>query len=80
MEYLSPPGFELQNMIILARLMVRAAMLREESRGCHYRVDFPGMAEFWRCHVVFSSRGGRVTRELREVGRLTGDGYAWEEG
>ncbi|MBC7231143.1 MAG: L-aspartate oxidase [Actinobacteria bacterium] len=79
-EYLSPPGFELQNMIILARLMVRAAMLREESRGCHYRVDFPGMAEFWRCHVVFSSRGGRVTRELREVGRLTGDGYAWEEG
>ncbi len=77
-EYLSPPGFELQNMITLARLMVSAALLREESRGCHYRVDFPGEAEFWRRHVVFKARGGRVMRELREVGDLTGGGYAWD--
>ena len=78
-EYLSPPGFELQNMITLARLMVSAALQREESRGCHHRVDFPGEAEFWRRHVVFKARGGRVTRELREVGKLAEGGYAWEE-
>ncbi len=78
-EYLSPSGFELQNMITLARLLVSAALLREESRGCHYRTDFPGEAEFWKRHVVFKARGGRVMRELREVGDLTGGGYAWEE-
>jgi len=76
-EYLNPQGFELQNMITLASLMVRAALLREESRGCHFRVDFPGQAEFWRRHIVFSMRDHRVTWELRPVGELNESTYDW---
>lgn len=76
-EYLSPQGFELQNMITLAGLMTRAAILREESRGCHYRVDFPGQAEFWRRHIVFSLRDGRVVWEPRPVGQLRDSSYDW---
>lgn len=76
-EYVSPQGFELQNMITLASLMVRAALLREESRGCHYRVDFPGQAEFWRKHIVFRKGERGTTHELRPVGELTGSGYDW---
>jgi L-aspartate oxidase len=34
-------GWELQNMLCVARLMIRAACQREESRGCHVRTDFP---------------------------------------
>jgi L-aspartate oxidase len=76
-EYMSPQGFELQNMVTLATLMVRAALLREESRGCHYRVDYPGQAEFWRRHIVFRKNNGGTTHELRPVGELTGSGYDW---
>jgi L-aspartate oxidase len=76
-EYLNPQGFELQNMITLAVLMVRAAMMREESRGCHFRKDFPGQAEFWRKHVVFRMSGKEIGEELRPVGGLTGTGFEW---
>lgn len=78
-EYLNPPGFELQNMITLADLMVKACLLREESRGCHYRVDYPGQAEFWRRHIVFSLSRGRLAHELRPVGELSGRACAWAE-
>jgi len=34
-------GFESQNMLILATMMARAALMRTESRGVHARTDFP---------------------------------------
>jgi len=40
-QFRSPPGWELQNMLLAARLVLDAAYLREESRGVHYRTDFP---------------------------------------
>jgi L-aspartate oxidase len=44
---------ELNTMITNARLMTEAALLREESRGAHYRSDFPSPSEKWRKHIVF---------------------------
>jgi L-aspartate oxidase len=40
-EFDGKPGWELQNLLTVARLMVAAALTREESRGTHYRSDFP---------------------------------------
>lgn len=40
-EFQHPNGWELQNMLALARLMIASAAAREESRGVHYRRDFP---------------------------------------
>jgi len=34
-------GHELANLLLLGRLVVEAALLRRESRGAHYRSDFP---------------------------------------
>ena len=34
-------GWELQNLLTVARLMIWAALQRQESRGVHFRSDFP---------------------------------------
>jgi L-aspartate oxidase len=44
---------ELANMISVSRLMTEAALRREESRGAHYRTDFPAPREEWRRHLTF---------------------------
>ncbi len=40
-EFEGKPGWELQNLLTVARLMIDAALKREESRGTHFRSDFP---------------------------------------
>ncbi len=45
-------AIELANMIETAWLVVRAALEREESRGAHFRLDFPAPNEDWRFHLV----------------------------
>jgi len=40
------------NLVTVARLIARAALRREESRGAHYRQDFPNRDDArWRIHV-----------------------------
>lgn len=40
-EFSDRAGWELQNLLTVARLMIDAAVRREESRGTHFRSDFP---------------------------------------
>jgi len=44
---------ELANLLTCSRLTAEAALLREESRGAHYRSDFPEPQDTWRRHIVF---------------------------
>jgi L-aspartate oxidase len=41
LEFHDPSGWTMQNMLIVARLMIEAATKRQESRGVHFRRDFP---------------------------------------
>jgi L-aspartate oxidase len=40
-ELEEPRGWELQNMLTVALVIARQALLRQESRGVHFRADFP---------------------------------------
>ncbi|MBI5389669.1 L-aspartate oxidase [Candidatus Woesearchaeota archaeon] len=42
---------ELKNMVTLGTLLAQAALTREESRGCHFRSDFPEKKEAWERHI-----------------------------
>jgi len=48
------PGYELAGMITMGRLIAEAALLRQESRGAHFRTDFPKRSPAWRRHIVFT--------------------------
>lgn len=48
------PELELANMLTVATLVTHAAWVRDESRGCHSRVDFPDRDDAaWRRRVVW---------------------------
>lgn len=53
-QFSRPSGWELQNMLLVSSLMIRAALQREESRGCHVRTDFPQRDDaHWLRRLVF---------------------------
>jgi len=47
------PSHELKNLILTGRLLTEAALIREESRGAHFRSDFPQSSPKWQCHIVW---------------------------
>ncbi|MBI2887045.1 MAG: L-aspartate oxidase [Chloroflexi bacterium] len=47
------PTWELRNLVQVARLMTEAALIREESRGAHFRTDFPEPSPRWLRHILF---------------------------
>ena len=51
------PSYELHNLVLTGRLVTEAALLREESRGAHFRSDFPQRSPEWKRHIVFTARG-----------------------
>ncbi len=55
--------FDLRNMLLVARVVTEAALLRTESRGAHQRDDYPGLVEEWTRNQVVVLEGGRAVIE-----------------
>jgi L-aspartate oxidase len=51
-----PRTWELINMLSLARLVTLGGLARQESRGVHWRADFPAEDEGWRAHTLLRAR------------------------
>jgi L-aspartate oxidase len=50
-------GWELQNMLVVCHLIATAALTRTESRGAHFRTDFPNRDdEHWRRHLLWTRK------------------------
>jgi len=60
-ESLQPEWTEIRNMVWVAWICASSALGREESRGAHFRSDFPGRDdEKWACRVI-----KKYTRKIR---------------
>jgi succinate dehydrogenase/fumarate reductase flavoprotein subunit len=59
--------FDLFQMLLVAEVVTRAALLRTESRGAHQREDFPGLDESWRVNQVVSTDGSQLNFVRRLV-------------
>jgi L-aspartate oxidase len=56
-EFSTRAGWELQNLLTIARLMIWSALKRTESRGVHFRSDFPRRDDdHWQRHVTCPNR------------------------
>lgn len=59
--------FDLFQMLLVAEVVTRAALLRTESRGAHQREDFPGLDESWRINQVVTTDGSQLNFVRRAV-------------
>ncbi|MEL7483160.1 MAG: L-aspartate oxidase [Planctomycetota bacterium] len=63
-----PEGWEVQNLLLVARLTARSALWREESRGCHARDDAPEPVEAFHGHDCWRRGQGECEFEPVSVG------------
>ncbi len=60
---LSRADVELANMSTVAQLIARSALARHESRGAHYRLDFPEKSERFQLHSMMDRSSFEVSFE-----------------
>jgi L-aspartate oxidase len=53
------PSYEINNLVLCARLMTEAALFRKESRGAHFRTDFSKTLSEWQRHIVFRKNAAK---------------------
>jgi succinate dehydrogenase / fumarate reductase flavoprotein subunit len=66
--------FELRSMLTVSEAIARSALEREESRGAHSRLDFPGSREEWdKVNVTAYRSGEEMKVEQRPVVELSAE-------
>lgn len=54
--------YQMRHMLVTAHLIAEAAYRREESRGAHYRLDFPETDPMWEGHLVICQNSIRFEK------------------
>jgi L-aspartate oxidase len=61
-------AWEATNLVTVAAALVAAAQTRRETRGCHWREDYPVAEDEWRGHLLNGiDRAGRLTQIFEEM-------------
>jgi succinate dehydrogenase / fumarate reductase flavoprotein subunit len=72
------PGWQLctevKNMHTVSLMMAKAALMREESRGGHSRLDFPAYSDYWSGHNIVQHRDDDGNQVLTATPVVTGAG------
>lgn len=66
---------EVDNLLTVAEIMTRAALARTESRGSHYREDYPHRDDVnWQKSIITRRVNGGMEQEAVRLIRLAGSG------
>jgi L-aspartate oxidase len=61
-------AWEATNLLTVASTLVASAYARQETRGCHWRDDFPTVADEWRGHLLDAiGPAGALTQTFHEM-------------
>ena len=61
-------AWEATNLLTVASALVASAQTRRETRGCHWREDFPVAEDEWRGHLLNGiGRDGRLAQTFEEM-------------
>lgn len=61
-------AIDLDNMLLLAEVIAKAALERTESRGNHHRIDYPEQNDpGWRKHSIIRNRSGKINLSTQSV-------------
>ena len=60
-------AISLQNLLITSEAVARSALMREESRGAHTRVDFPGEQGGWLKYNVVVNKNDDGSMDIKKV-------------
>jgi L-aspartate oxidase len=61
-------AWETTNLFQLAQAILKAALIRQETRGSHWREDFPATSDLWKKHIVQQlDQSGYWTSGYQEV-------------
>lgn len=58
---------ELDNLLLVGEMVTRAALTRTESRGAHFRADYPVEDEKWKANLFITNRNGAIAVEKKAV-------------
>jgi succinate dehydrogenase / fumarate reductase, flavoprotein subunit len=59
---------QVKSSLIACEAIIRSALMREESRGAHYRSDFPNLDdEKWKVNIYCTNRGNIVPAAAAEM-------------
>jgi succinate dehydrogenase/fumarate reductase flavoprotein subunit len=64
-------ALDMRNMLIASELIARSALMREDSRGAHYREDFPNTDHVTWLKNIYTSRNGAGPKLWIEPVKLT---------
>lgn len=62
--------FELENMIKTAEIVIETALRRKESRGAHFRSDYPKVDKRYDCNFIVKEKKGKITIKKQPLARL----------
>ncbi|MDO8955488.1 MAG: hypothetical protein Q7W38_01375, partial [Deltaproteobacteria bacterium] len=61
---------EVENALLVGEMIVKSALMREESRGAHFRKDFPNTNDQkWKGNIFLRKRGEDMQLEFRPLGQ-----------
>ena len=61
---------EVENALLVGEMIVKSALMREESRGAHFRKDFPNTNDQkWKGNIFLRRRGEDIQLEFRSLGQ-----------